>query len=265
MSTQRAGISSLLALMVLSLCSSGCMTIHRPHRPWFDEQFPAHGKESIKPSPMPRELAKTALPEYVIEAPDILLIDAIKVVPKPPYRVHTLDSLLVQVVGALPDQPIDNLYPVEAGGMINFGMPYGSVKVVGLTLEEARAAIQKQLGESLADAQVSVQLGESIGKQQIAGEHLVGPDGKVSLGTYGKVFVAGLTQQEARDAIEEQLSQYLDEPEVSVEVFAYNSKFYYVFTQGAGLGDGLFKFSITGNETVLDAIAEIQGLEAVSS
>lgn len=264
MSRRRAGYSTALTLLAASLCS-GCMTIHRPHRPWFDEQMPAHGKESIKAAPMPRELAKTAMPEYVIEPPDILLIDAIRVVPKPPYRVHSLDTLMVQVIGALPDKPIDGVYAVESGGTVNFGQPYGSVKVAGMTLEEARLAIEEFLNQSLTKAEVNLQLGESIGEQQIAGEHLVGPDGKVSLGTYGKVFVAGLTQAEAREAIEARLAEFLEDPEVSVEIFAYNSKFYYVFTQGAGLGDTLLKFSITGNETVLDAIAEIQGLDAASS
>jgi polysaccharide export outer membrane protein len=254
----------IIAILSLSLCA-GCMTIHRPHRPWFDEQMPAHGKEAIKPAMMPRELAKTALPEYVIEPPDILLIDAIQVVPKPPYHLHALDTVLVQVQGTLPEYPIDGVYAVESGGVVNFGQPYGSVKVVGMTLEEAVTAIETHLAKSLTQASVSLQLGETVGQQQIAGEHLVGPDGKVSLGTYGKVFVAGMTQEEAKTAIETQLSKQLENPEVSVEIYAYNSKFYYVYTQGAGLGDQLLKFSITGNETVLDAIAEIQGLDSVSS
>jgi polysaccharide biosynthesis/export protein len=48
-------------------------------------------------------------------------------------------------------------------------------------------------------------------------------------------------------------------------VFAYNSKVFYVVTQGAGLGDGVVRLPITGNDTVLDAIAQINGLESVSS
>src|SRR5690606_29662159 len=36
-------------------------------------------------------------------------------------------------------------------------------------------------------------------------------------------------------------------------------------TQGAQLGDGVSKFPITGNDTVLDAIAQINGLTSVSS
>ena len=50
-----------------------------------------------------------------------------------------------------------------------------------------------------------------------------------------------------------------------MDVYAYNSKVYYVITQGAGLGDGVFRFPITGNETVLDAISQINGLQQVSS
>src|SRR5262249_31490581 len=112
---------------------------------------------------------------------------------------------------------------------------------------------------------VTLSLGETIRKQQIAGEHIVGPDGKLTLGTYGKVYVTGMTQEQAKAAIETHLSQFLERPEVSVDVFAYNSKVYYIVTQGAGLGDGVVRFPITGNETVLDAISQISGLEAVSS
>src|SRR5262245_61255400 len=36
---------------------------------------------------LPRELAKVPMPPYVIEPPDILLIDAIRVVPLPPYKI----------------------------------------------------------------------------------------------------------------------------------------------------------------------------------
>ena len=70
---------------------------------------------------------------------------------------------------------------------------------------------------------------------------------------------------EAKNAIEDYLGRYLDRPEISMNLFAYNSKVYYVVIQGAGLGDGVFRFPITGNETVLDAISQTQGLEQVSS
>ena len=51
----------------------------------------------------------------------------------------------------------------------------------------------------------------------------------------------------------------------SVDIFAYNSKKYYIITQGAGFGDNVDEAPITGNETVLDAIAHVGGLSQLSS
>ncbi len=58
------------------------------------------------------------------------------------------------------------------------------------------------------------------------------------------------------DTLDDEARQYLENPEVSVSVFSYNSKVYYVITQGAGMGDGVFRFPVTGNETVLDAVSQ---------
>jgi protein involved in polysaccharide export with SLBB domain len=66
-------------------------------------------------------------------------------------------------------------------------------------------------------------------------------------------------------AIEQKLSEYLDQPKVSVDVLIYNSKFFYVITEGAGFGDGVLRIPITGNETVLDAISQLGGLQQSSS
>jgi len=244
-----------LLLLALTLASSGCRSMRNNV---LIAELPVGG-------PSPRELTKISLPTYIVEAPDVLLIDAVKVVPKPPYRVEPLDVLQVFVLGTLPDQPIAGVYPVEADGTIMLGPAYGSVKVSSLTLAEAREAISEHLKNQLTAPEVSVSLSESAGKQQIAGEHLIGPDGTVNLGTYGSVYIAGMTLAEAREALEEHLTEFLDEPKASVDVYAYNSKVYYIVTEGAGLGDQLQRVPITGNETVLDAISQINGLSRVSS
>ena len=213
----------------------------------------------------PRELSKVILPTYRIEPPDVLVIDAVHVVPKAPYHLRTLDALSIDVQGTLPDAPISGVYTIEPGGLIQLGGRYGAVRVAGKTIDEAQAAIEKHLRVSLTDPFVSVSLANMAGKQQIAGEHLVAPDGTVTLGTYGSVSVVGHTLAGAKMAIESHLAAFLDNPEVSVDVFAYNSKVYYVVTQGAGMGDGVYRFPVTGNETVLDAISQINGLQQVSS
>jgi protein involved in polysaccharide export with SLBB domain len=106
----------------------------------------------------------------------------------------------------------------------------------------------------------------------VEGTHLVRPDGTIGIGVYGSVYVAGLTLDEVRDAVANQLHVRLDKTSVEdikkglvVDVAAYNSKVYYVITDGGGYGEQVYQIPVTGNETVLDAIAKINGLPAVSS
>ncbi|MGH7137956.1 MAG: polysaccharide biosynthesis/export family protein, partial [Pirellulales bacterium] len=255
----------LVALLMVSIGQSGCNSGKLGGHYWAPARSNLEVKVPAPPPDVPRELAKVAMPEYVIEPPDIVLIDAVKIVPKSPYRIESLDLLNVQVAGALPDHPIQGQLVVEPGGTINLGLPYGSVQVAGLDIPAATQVIEKKLSEFLSDPTTQLSLAQSASALQFTGEHLVGPDGKVTLGSYGKVFVTGLTQQQAQQAIEAHLTQFLENPRVSVDVYAYNSKFYYVITDGAGLGDSVTKFAITGNDTVLDALSEINGMQEVSS
>jgi polysaccharide biosynthesis/export protein len=132
-----------------------------------------------------------------------------------------------------------------------------------------------------------VEVLDALPGRPISGERLVRPDGKISLGFYGEVYVAGLTMPEVKEKIVLHLRKHLTDtalglvavdetgnPEIDpktnktklieprdsamvfVDVTAYNSKNYYV------LGDVLItgKLPITGNETVLDAINYAGGL-----
>ena len=81
----------------------------------------------------------------MIGVPDILLIDAIKVVPKPPYHIEPQDLLQIVVLGTLLEMPINGPFRVDASGTVNLGPGYGKVKVAGLTSDEATVAIDKQL------------------------------------------------------------------------------------------------------------------------
>jgi polysaccharide export outer membrane protein len=216
-------------------------------------------------SPLPTEIQKVAHPPYVVEPPDILLIDAVRLVPRPPYRIEPLDVLIVQVSETFPNQPIAGAYTVSPEGTIALGFSYGTVRIAGLTVEQAEVVIRNHLSKVLKDPKVSVALGQFRGLQQIRGEHLVRQDGTIGLGTYGCVFVTGLNLCQAKQVIERHLSQYLQDPEISLDVLAYNSKVYYVIFDGGGFGQQVYRFPITGNETVLDAIGNAAGLTAVSS
>ena len=217
-----------------------------------------------EPEP-PRELAKMSLPAYRIEPPDVIQVELMKLVPKPPYRVDTYDVLQIVVVGTLLDQPIAGPYLVEAEGSVNLGPAYGRVQVAGLTIEESSQAIGDHLAKTLKYPDVSVQLVQAANVPEVSGTYIVGPDGTVNLRSYGRVHVAGKTLDEAKVAIEQLLSESLASPVVWVDIASYNSKVYYVITEGGGMGDNVVSVPVTGNETVLDAVGQIQGLSQLSS
>lgn len=116
--------------------------------------------------------------------------------------------------------------------------------------------------------------------QPISGQHLVRIDGTVGLGVWGSVNVSGMSLDQATETIRQFVFKKMqqdkrigekfkvDSPEklfVAVDVLAYNSKTYYVITDGAGLGEQIYPFAITGSETVLDALAKINGLPDIAS
>lgn len=237
---------------------------------------------STKPGPSapvynapPKELQKITLPDYVIEPPDVLTIDAVRLIPRSPYRLRPLDTLRVQATGLPEEAPLAGDFPVGIDGTLVLGFGYDvnrdgrydPLRVVGLTLPEARDLIKGRLETVTRRVQIDVwvSLVSIAAQQDVAGEHLVAPDGTVNLGTYGRVRLVGMNLDQAKAAIEAHLSARFEQPEVAVDVYGYNSKAYYVVTQGAGLGDQVVQLPVTGNETALDAISQIQGLTATSS
>src|SRR5262245_15087481 len=119
---------------------------------------------------VPRELEKVSLPPYVIEPPDILLVDAVRLIPRPPYKVEPLDALAIQVTNTLPNAPIAGIYAVDPSGAVNLGFTYGSVGLLGQTLDQVKASIEKQLkGKLNPPFEVAVALAESKAMQQVRG------------------------------------------------------------------------------------------------
>jgi polysaccharide export outer membrane protein len=215
--------------------------------------------------PIPRELHLTTMPPYVIEPPDILVVSTLNVVPKPPYRVQPLDGLFVSATNTLKEGDINGIYIIDPDGTINLGPGYGRVAVSGMTNEEAQKAVQDYLGTILKAPTVHVMLARSRAMQQIQGDHLVRQDGTIGLGTYGSVYVTGMTLDQARQAIETHLSQFVLKPEISLDVYSYNSKWYYLIEDRAGMGQTVIRLPITGRDTVLDALSNMGGTFFMSS
>jgi RNA polymerase sigma factor (sigma-70 family) len=89
----------------------------------------------------------------------------------------------------------------------------------------------------------------------ISGPRLVRPDGKINLGSFGDVYVSGLTLGEIQEKLANHLRTLIDdeslEKRITVEVVSFNSKAYYV------QGDDVAKpgrLPFTGNETVFNAM-----------
>jgi len=273
-----AAIPNKLAFVALWLCitmCTGCTSLGPRTLGLDDYELPKGGLaltsmtyspgDPVGPNLPPAELAKVSLPDYVVEPPDILLIEGVKLVPKTPYEIQSQDILQIVVLGTQPDRPIAGQYLVEGEGFVNLGPGYGSVRVGGMTTNEAAEEIRDVLLRELNSAEVAVNLFQVSGQQFVTGQHLVGPDGTVNLGLYGQVYVAGLTLDRAREAVEKRLGEYFDDPLVSLDVFVYNSKFFYIISEGGGIGDQVVRIPVTGNETVLDAISQIGGLSQASS
>jgi polysaccharide export outer membrane protein len=250
-----------LAMIVVAvwflLAMSGCQP--------FD--FYAKSLHAPLPSEMetPTELNMVSLPNYRIEPPDVLQLDIIKLVPRPPYRLDVFDVIKIEAVNDLPENPISGFYLVNDEGYMDLGPLYGKVHVIGRPLEEAKKIIIDKLRAVLRAPLVTIQLARTGGTQQIAGIYLVQSDGVINLRQYGIIRVAGKTIVEVRLAIEKQLEQYYDQPQVSVNVAGYNSKNYYVIFEGTLTGENIATLPITGKETVLDAISRLGGLQKVSS
>jgi polysaccharide biosynthesis/export protein len=210
--------------------------------------------------PLPCDHATCSRQPYIIEPPDVLNIDPVHLAPRQPYLIEPTDVLILKVAGALPDRPLSGKVVVTADGTVVLGHDHGVVRVSGLTLEEAAGAIRARLCEKLDNPKVSLDLDVFRGYTQTRGDHLVNMDGTITLGSYGSICVTGLTRCQAKAAIERHLSKFLHNPEISLSVSAFNSKYYYVIADGGGYGMQVLRFPITCYETVVDAVSYDHGL-----
>jgi polysaccharide export outer membrane protein len=148
----------------------------------------------------------------------------------PTYTLRPPDVLIIESRKGLTTQPIFGQHLVRPDGTVGLGA-YPAVKVAGLTLEEARVEIAKAIHSKMAKEPYKIE----------------DPPGSKKF-----IEIKPPTEKEVRDNL-------------SVDVLAYNSSVYYIITDGAGLGQQVYRFPITGSETVLDAISNINGLPVVAS
>lgn len=95
-------------------------------------------------------------------------------------------------------------------------------------------------------------------EQTLRGQHLVRADGTISLGSYGRVTVEGLTLLQVKAKIAAHLRKFIPNCSIDVEVEEFNSRAFYVISSSGG-PESMSRFPFSGNETVVDAVAMIGG------
>jgi polysaccharide export outer membrane protein len=60
------------------------------------------------------------------------------------------------------------------------------------------------------------------------GNHLIRPDGRITVNLVGEIMAAGQTPEQLTDALRERLKKYVVDPDVSVAVLAVNSKRFFI-------------------------------------
>lgn len=238
-------------------------------------------------SDIPRELSMASIPVYRVAPPDILLIELVRSIRPANDGIRAGDYVVIRAANLEPYDPddeeiqkafktVNGEYLVQADGTVDLGPWYGSVRIEGQTAPEAEKTLASYLrtehqgdeGRVYGGYQkpiVSISLADVGARQIVAGEHLIRPDGTVSLGIYGSVYVAGMSLDEVKQAVEQHLGDSVHDAEVTVDVLSYNSKKIYLITDGGGVGEQVVTLPFTGGETVLDALANINGLSPVSS
>src|SRR6478609_3486376 len=103
-------------MLTVVVLSSGCQTVRTP-------------ESEIAKTNLPREFQKVSMPDYVVEPPDLLL---------------------VEVLEALPGRPISGERLVRPDGKITLGF-YGEVYVAGLTISEIKEKIVLHLRKQIPD------------------------------------------------------------------------------------------------------------------
>jgi protein involved in polysaccharide export with SLBB domain/capsular polysaccharide biosynthesis protein len=85
----------------------------------------------------------------------------------------------------------------------------------------------------------------------------ISPDGRISYLEATDIMAAGLTVDELRDKLNQELGKFRREPQVIITPVAYNSKKYYVLGKVAQRG----VFTLDRPTTLLEAVARARGME----
>src|SRR5258708_3510876 len=72
-----------------------------------------------------------------------------------------------------------------------------------------------------AEDNISVMVNNSV---EFNGNHLIRPDGRITINLVGEVMAAGLTPEELTEVLKEKIKKYVVDPDVTISVLGVNSK-----------------------------------------
>ena len=159
---------------------------------------------------------------------DVLSIQLVNDIRRRDGLLKPGDEVLIRGANLLPPElpgsaedefkQINELFVVQPDGTVDLGPIYGSVAVAEMTIKAAREALIKHLREEarLAQPKIAISLPTVEAKRRLSGARLIRPDGTVSLGDYGSVYVNDMTLEEVKAVVEGHLAEFIDRPEVKV-------------------------------------------------
>lgn len=224
----------LLILLTLFLSAGALSAEETKDKPWCDEN-------------------------YYVEAPDVITIDY---KPGSAGKKAFLENVVLKENMSIAFDVFDSCgnktsreFIIARGGVLDLrsmlNRKTARVVVGDLNIREAQELIQTQFLHS-----ERVEIHEpKIELDDISHNYLVNSDGFITLGNRGRVYVNGLTTKEIEEAVELHCRD-LEKGSISVSVFAYNSKeFYVIFEQESG--HYAFSFACTEKSRLRSALENI--------
>jgi hypothetical protein len=142
----------LVMLVVLGVAGAGSGVLLRLATAAQQGGVEGAGKTAARTEPVAGDKKETGRPAAAPEAEE---------------RIQPGDRLRISVNNTLPAQPINGVYRVEPSGKVALGPAYGRVRVKGMTLEEAEAAIRDSLARLVKEPQVLVTCEDSPADERI--------------------------------------------------------------------------------------------------
>jgi len=202
----------------------------------------AQSETSPEPAPKPAD-------SQAVKGPVVIDEEA----PAGPGRATTPPTTQAKPPVAQPAGP--DTPPTRRTPDANPGKPVAQSKATGKTVTGAGKAPGRGEATPYIFGPLDVVIVRVWGQPQLSGPVDIGADGNISLPLIGDVPADGLTKDQLKLELTKRLSEFLNNPEVDVQIGKVNSKTYFI---NGGVGHG-GEFQLVKPTTILDALSGAGG------